>query len=134
MSRLIYLDACIVIYLVEKHPKFEAKILERLERELVNGKELAVSPLVKLEVLAKPLRDGDIALCHAFDVFLSSLTRLSIPDEVYDIALQLRANYRLKVPDALHLAIAQYHECADFWTNGNRLDTAAGQLNIQTLT
>lgn len=133
MSRLIYLDACIVIYLVEKNPNFEARIIERLELALVSGKGLAVSPLVKLEVLAKPLRDGDLALCRAFENFLSPLTRLSIPDEIYDAALQLRVNYRLKVPDALHLAIAQYHDCADFWTNDHRLDVAAGQLNIQTL-
>ena len=132
MSQRIYLDSCIVIYLVEKNPLFAEKITARIEQTLSDEKVLAVSPLVKLEVLAKPLRDKDTNLIQTFENFLATLEFLSIPDSVYETALQLRANYHLKVPDALHLAIAQHHNCVDFWTNDNRLEIAAKQLNIQS--
>ena len=37
---------------------------------------------------------------------------------VFDQAAQLRASHpKLKTPDALHLATALHHGCAEFWTN-----------------
>ncbi len=53
----IYFDSCIVIYLVERHPIFAPVI----QQALVNAGDviLAVSPLVRLEVLVKPKLDND---------------------------------------------------------------------------
>lgn len=124
MNRRIYIDACIAIYLIEKHPAFEAKILKTLAE--AKGSHLAVSPLLRLEVLAKPLRDGDTNLIQEYETFIASQIMLSIPECIYDYALQLRAKFRLKTPDALHLATAQYHGCTDFWTNDTRLNEASG--------
>ena len=104
MNQRIYLDACIVIYLIEKHPVFEEPILRRLEQS--PDCQLAVSPLLRLEVLTKPLRDQDTALVQEYEEFLSSKIWLPIPEAIYESALQLRATFRLKTPDALHLAIA----------------------------
>lgn len=58
---------------------------------------------------------------------------LLIPDIVYEQTLQLRALHRLKTPDALHLAIARYYGCTDFWTNDDRLNAAAGDLAVDVL-
>lgn len=127
----IYLDACILIYLVEKHAEHYPKIAALLENS--PSYQLAVSPLLRMEVLTKPVREMDTLLKQRYEHFLAQQVWLPIPDLVYDQALQLRAVHRLKTPDALHLAIAQYHGCTDFWTNDERLNTAAGNLAINVL-
>ena len=128
MSQRIYLDACIVIYLIEKNPVFRPKILERMEQS--SGSQFAVSPLLRLEVLTKPLRDQDMVLYQDFEDFISAQIMLPITDSIYDAALQLRALFRLKTPDALHLATAQHYGCTAFWTNDDRLNDAAEALAV----
>jgi len=131
MNPRVYLDACIVIYLIEKHPVFMEKIIGRINQ--APDSQLAVSPLLRLEVLTKPLRDNDTALFQAYEDFLAAQIMLPIPEAIYDAALQLRANFRLKTPDALHLAIAQHYDCTEFWTNDDRLKGAAGALAVNVL-
>lgn len=127
----IYLDSCIVIYLVERHPLYEPRLRERLEG--LEGAELAVSPLVRLEVLVRPLRDGDEDLAQLYRLFLAEQLMLAMPEEVYDAALYLRATHTLKTPDALHLATAQHHGCSQFWTNDDRLERVAGGVALNIL-
>ena len=127
----IYLDACILIYLIEKHPEHYAKIKTKLAN--LSEYQLAVSPLLRMEVLVKPLQEGNTLLQQRYENFLAQQIWLPIPETVYEQALQLRATYRLKTPDALHLAIARYHGCTDFWTNDDRLNTAAGELAVNVL-
>jgi predicted nucleic acid-binding protein len=127
----IYLDACILIYLIEKHPEHFTKIKSALED--LPDYQLTVSPLLRLEVLVKPLQNGNTQLQKQYEDFLAQQVWLPIPDTVYDKALRLRSAYRLKTPDALHLAIAQYHECTDFWTNDDRLAMAANDLAVSIL-
>jgi predicted nucleic acid-binding protein len=40
----------------------------------------------------------------------------------------LYAHPTLKTPDAIHLATALYHGCAEFWTNDDRLAAIAPQI------
>lgn len=129
--RHIYLDACILIYLIEKHPEHYPKIEVALDS--LPEYQLAVSPLLRMEVLVKPLRDGNTTLQQQYEDFLAQQIWLPIPDAVYEQALQLRTLHHLKTPDALHLAIARYHACTEFWTNDDRLRTAAGNLAINIL-
>ncbi len=127
----IYLDSCVVIYLVERHPLYEPRLRARLES--LREAELAVSPLVRLEVLVRPLRDGDEALVQLYRLFLAEQLMLDMPEEVYDAALSLRTQHTLKTPDALHLATAQFHNCSQFWTNDDRLAAIAGGLALNIL-
>ena len=132
MRRLVYLDTCCVIYLIEDVSGFSAPMRERLA--LNPDAVLCVSPLVRLEVLVKPLSDGNNALAKDYDDFLKEQQWLSLDDEVFEIAIQLRVVNRLKTPDALHLAAARRHGCAEFWTNDNRLSGVTCGLDMSIIT
>ena len=121
MSR-IYLDSCIVIYFVEKHPEFAAAIEGRIS-SLSETDTLCYSPLTRMECLVKPLRVADDELRDNFELFFGEQEMLEITGSVFDMAAQLRAEFSsLKTPDALHLATTQYYRCDEFWTNDSRLD------------
>lgn len=123
----IYLDTCIVIYLVEKHPLFSGKI-EALIGNLSDS-VLCFSPLVRLESLVIPFRTNDLELEKLYETFFAAQNLLTLPTEVFDQAARLRADFTsLKTPDALHLAAASHHDCDEFWTNDNRLDKVAPNL------
>ncbi|MGI8555035.1 MAG: type II toxin-antitoxin system VapC family toxin [Pyrinomonadaceae bacterium] len=120
MSR-IYLDACIIIYIVEKHPIYSSPI-ETLINNLTET-ELCYSPLSRLECLVMPFRTKDSQLSKLYKAFFNAQRILAMPKAVFDEAAQLRADFSsLKTPDALHLATAIHHNCDEFWTNDNRLE------------
>jgi predicted nucleic acid-binding protein len=133
MSR-IYLDACIIIYLVEKHLICSNRI-ETFMNALPSA-EFCYSPLARLECLVMPFRTKDLQLQKFYEAFFNAQKILVMPSEVFDEAAKLRADFpNLKTPDALHLAAAVYHNCDEFWINGNRLDKVVVHLvkNILTI-
>jgi predicted nucleic acid-binding protein len=114
---MIYLDTCIVIYLVEHHPLYFPKL-----KSLLTGVPgIAISPLVEMESLIHPLRSRNTALANAYQTFFNCCTILEMPLEAYIQAAVLRAEHNLKTPDALHLATATLHGCLSLWTNDDRL-------------
>lgn len=125
---LIYVDSCLVIYAVENHPDKAATLRARMST-LPAGR-LAVSPLVTLECLVKPLRLGDHALEKRYEAALREFVQLPLPEPVFVSAARLRARFNLKTPDAIHLACAQLHECEQLWTNDNRLAQSAHGLAV----
>ena len=123
----IYLDTCIVIYIVERHPLYSSKI-ETLINNFSNG-VFCFSPLVRLECLVMPLRTNDSQLEKLYEAFFKAQEILTMPTEVFDRAAKLRADFlAVKPPDALHLAAAVHHNCDEFWTNDSRLDKVAPNL------
>ena len=126
--RQVYLDACVVIYLIEKVDPFSDKIRQFLARH--SDASLCVSPLVRLEVMIKPLRESVATLVADYEDFLAAQNWLPVNDIIFDRALQLRAYHGLKTPDALHLATALYHGCTEFWTNDDRLSKIIGGIAV----
>lgn len=88
--------------------------------DAVGDLPLVVSPLVKLECLVKPLATGNVAMKNRYESAFSVLASVSMPEEVYLDAAELRARFNLKTPDALHLSCCQFHRCSSLWTNDNR--------------
>lgn len=131
MSR-IYLDTCCVIYLIEDVPGFSGAMRNHLAANL--DAILCVSALVQLEVLVKPLAEGNQVLVYDDKDFLAAQEWASISDPEFELATRLRADHRLKTPDALHLAAAETHGCREFWTNDDRLNHAATAKSINVLT
>ncbi len=125
--RRAYVDSCLYIYWVEQAtPQAEPALHWLLQNA---DATLCVSALVQLEILVKPMRLQQSDVIIAYETLLATQMWLSIDDTVFDRALDLRARFGLKTPDALHLATAQHHGCDEFWTNDDRLSVAAGQMS-----
>jgi predicted nucleic acid-binding protein len=123
---LIYLDACLLIYLAERHARWAGPVADAMAR--AEGASFGISPLVKCECLVGPMIRGDPVLERAYTELFTLFVSLAIPEPVYLQAAQLRARFSLRMPDALHLACAQHHRCAALWTNDNRLVQASHGL------
>ena len=83
-----------------------------------------------------PLREGNLALLEQFDKFFAQpeVVTVQLDARVFNLATELRAQYRLKTPDALHLAAAISSECDEFWSNDDRLAKIAGsQIEVGNL-
>lgn len=132
--RAVYLDACAAIYFVERHPRYFDALMQRLI--LPSGEpavRLVLSELLRMECRLKPLRDGDQGLLARYDAFFGTAGHAWAPLDrgAFELATRLRAEHRLKTPDALHLAAALQSGCDELWTNDTRLQTAAqGRLGL----
>lgn len=123
---LIYLDACLVIYLAERHPTWSKPVAHAMAK--ARNARFGISPLVKMECLVGPIKRTDPVLEQVYAGVFDTLVSLSMPESVYLQAAELRARFGLKSPDALHLACAQHHRCDELWTNDNRLAQASHGL------
>jgi uncharacterized protein len=123
---LIYVDACLVIYLIERHARW-GELIARAMAEAGDAR-FGISPLVKCECLVGPIKRGDPILEQAYGAFFVSFLALDMPEPVFLQAAQLRARFGLRTPDALHLACAQHHRCDGLWTNDDRLVQASHGL------
>ncbi len=128
---LIYLDACLLIYLVEKHQRWGKPVANAMEN--ATDDRFGLSPLTKSECLVGPLKQSDCGLQLAYQKVFERFLSLDIPEVVYLNAAELRARFGLKTPDALHLACAQHHGCTALWTNDDRLKQAAQGLAYNIL-
>lgn len=123
---LIYLDACLVIYLAERHPQWSGRLRQAMDRD--QDARFVISPLVKMECMVGVFMRGDIVMQRAYDGVFGSFVALTMPEPVFLQAAALRAQFGLKTPDALHLACAQHHRCDALWTNDDRLAKASHGL------
>lgn len=123
---MIYLDACLVIYLVEGHARWAERVARAIAQ--ADDERFAISPLVKCECLVGPIRRGDPVLRQGYAELFDQFVSLAMPEPVSLQAAELRARFGLRTPDALHLACAQYHRCAALWTNDDRLTRASHGL------
>ncbi len=123
---MIYLDTCIVIYLIEPTSQFHVPVKSIMD-ETVDA-TFAVSHLTKAEAKVLPLVSGDTEVLSRLENVFATLTDLALPREVFELAASIRAQTRLKMPDALHVACARYHGCTELWTHDSRLAAAAPDL------
>ena len=116
---VIYLDACLLIYLIERHARWGGPVADAMA--CAGEARFGISPLVKCECLVGPIKRGDPVLERAYSELFDIFVSLAMPEPVYLQAAQLRARFALRTPDALHLACAQHHRCEALWTNDDRL-------------
>jgi uncharacterized protein len=128
---LIYVDACLLIYAFEDHPRHGARVRQHLASAPPDS--LAISPLVQLECLVGPMKSGNLVLQRYYEEGLRQLISLPLPEAVFLQAARVRAQFGLRTPDAIHLAAAQHHRCEALWTNDDRLALASHGLAVNVL-
>ena len=118
-SGSVYVDTAPVIYAVERHADYAPLLLPLWAAMDAQNIEIVTSELTLLETLVKPLRDGDGALAADYEKFLTA-TRVRLRPVTADIlrqAARIRADARLRTPDAIHAATASAAGCVQFLTN-----------------
>lgn len=119
----IYLDTNIFIYAIESYSDYLVALEEVFESADAGNLAVVTSELTLAEVLVKPLQEEDLDKQHAYCEALQnseSLTVAGVSREVLIEAAQIRANQKLKLPDAIHLATAIQYQCSTFLTNDSR--------------
>jgi len=127
---LTYVDSCILIYALEGHGARGAAA-----RHAIGSAEdaLGTSPLVLTECLVGPLRTHDLELRDRYLALGDRFVRIDLGSEAFLRAAEIRADFGLRTPDALHLAAAQLAGCDQFWTNDTRLAAASHGLAIDVI-
>lgn len=123
----IYLDSCIVIYLIEQKSAFSEQTTQAFEKAAQQGAQFYVTDLTRLECRTYPIKQQNFNSLENYDAFFNTAVQQIQPISslVFDQATQLRAQHGLKNPDALHLAAAICAQCHEFWTNDQHLQNAA---------
>jgi len=131
---VIYVDANVIIRLLEGDAATRAPLEARLLPLRGTGRFLVTSRLSRLECRVKPLRINDTALTAIFDAFFNSaeVEILELTPEVVEKATELRATLNLKTPDALHVASAILAGAAAFLTGDLGL-TRCTEIPIEVL-
>ena len=126
---LIGLDACVLIYYLEGHEEF-GPAADAVVSHLFQGKNTAIlSTMALCEVLVGPYRTGDYNVADAYCGFLHSLPNCHwVPAtyEIADLAAELRGQFRMETPDAVHLATAIKSDATLFVTNDRELPAIDG--------
>lgn len=78
------------------------------------------SALLLPEIMAKPLRDGDVAAVRALGGLLARLDLRPVDRATAELATVLAARYRLRAADATHLATAVAMGAQRFITSNKR--------------
>lgn len=134
-SGLVYIDTQILIYSVERHPKYEpflAPLWSALRERIL---EVAISELAWIEALVAPIRNNDRQLQADYEQALlgTEIRLLPITRSVLDEAARLRARIgSLRTPDAIHAASATLSGCVGFLTNDVGFRRVTG-LNVMIL-
>lgn len=130
----VYLDVNCLIYFVECNPIWWPKVTARIAALRALGNTLAVSDLTRAECLVGPFKSGDpVALASYEAVFADpEIQVLPLTSNVCERAARLRASYGIKLPDALHLAVAIEYGCGMFLTNDAKL-TRCTEIAVEVL-
>lgn len=118
--RLLGFDTSPVIYFVEAHPRYDSLVTEIFQR-VSDGSLIGATSVVTLsEVLVQPIVQQKSLLQQEYrDLLLgsSNLYTLEISAAVAELAVELRARYKLRTPDALQVAAALDAGCEAFLCN-----------------
>ncbi|MFA5995235.1 MAG: PIN domain-containing protein [Patescibacteria group bacterium] len=135
MGQIIGLDTGIFVYLLEKHRMY-FPIVEEYFIQIQAGKLSGVfASIGMIELLTGPKQLGKFDIANQYRDLLTSFPNLSIIDlneTVIDVSSDLRAQYHITTPDAIHLASAIYSGANKFITNDKALKKVK-EINVVLL-
>lgn len=114
------IDTSPFIYLIEVHTDYHPLVAPLFAGVDSGAISAVTSTITVAEVTVLPLRLGRADLQQQYlDLLLNSLNLDVLPIDVYaaQVAAELRARFRIRLPDALQLAVAVTAGCDAFLTN-----------------
>jgi len=129
----ISLDANIILYYLHQDKNFGKQSFRLLTA--VKNKTKIISTLIYAESFVYVFEQADESLEKKQLKALEKIPKLKIvapTKKICLLAAQLRAAYRLKTPDAIHLATAIDSDCDIFITNDDNLKKVQ-EINVLTL-
>jgi predicted nucleic acid-binding protein len=102
----VMVDTAPFIYVLESHPQFADQFLGLFEAAAKGDLVIALSTITLAEVLTGPFKAGQTALAKRYEKSLSHYTVIPVSTPIAALAAQLRAQYRLRLPDAIQIAAA----------------------------
>lgn len=129
-----YLDANIVIYLVEQPVGFGQRAQAYVSGIYGQGGTIVISDLHRMECRVRPLALHDARTLATFENLFNTPAVLfaSVSRAACERAAAIRARYRFPPMDSLHLAVATEHGCERFVTNDAQL-TACQDIVVELL-
>lgn len=135
-NKAVYLDTAPLIYYLEENAT-HSSYLNQLFKKNEAGEFIFYTSVVTLtEVLTLPFRQGNVELAEQYQYFLSetqTLKLIPVNLPIAKLAAKLRAEYGIRMPNAIHLATAMEIKADWFLTNDIALKKIKG-LNVITLT
>ncbi len=129
LGQRVYLDTNIIIYVVEGKDEFAYILNALLAAISVSDITAITSEITIAETLVKPFKNSQIHFQNAYKNFLTpslNFDIIPVSRDILESAAQIRATTKLKLPDAIHWATADLHNCDSFLTNDklfNNLNT-----------
>ena len=123
-AKLVGVDSACFIYKFEQRPLFEKPasiIFELLSRNKI---KVVTSIITVAEVLTKPLEKKDLEVASLYETVFLQLPNFQILNLDYRLAKmasELRAKYKIRLPDAFQLACCLNAEAKVFVTNDKDL-------------
>jgi predicted nucleic acid-binding protein len=130
---LVGLDTAIFIYHFEEHPAYISltrEVFSSIERGERNG---VTSTITLMEILVKPLALGREDIARKYEALLVSFPNLDIVDLDREVILQaarLRAEYRVRPPDALQAGASLVYGTDAFITNDRGLKQLQDKIEV----
>ena len=134
-TKTVFLDTAPLIYFIEGHSTYQPLLTRLFELNDKGGFYFVTSSVTLLEVLVKPLREGQIAIAKQYRDILTAALGIELYDvtnAIAEQAAQLRAKYNLRTPDAIQLATSIELGTDYFLTNDTRLK-AISETTVVTI-
>jgi predicted nucleic acid-binding protein len=125
-GKTVGLDTAPLIYYIEVNPSY-ISIVDPFFDALFRGEfEVVTSTMTLAEVLVHPIRRGDRVLTATYRDILHNASHLqTVPftADIAEIAARLRAEHKIRTPDAIQMATAIAMKADFFLTNDTGLPT-----------
>jgi predicted nucleic acid-binding protein len=121
-GRIVAIDSAPLVYYMEAHPVFFARLQPFFEALEKRRFEATTSTVTIAEVLVHPLRFKRTKLVEAYrELFMTFLRVTALSYSIAEKAALLRAVHNLKSPDAIQVATAMDQKADFFLTNDTKL-------------
>lgn len=124
----LYMDTSPFIYYTEKRIEFIEKMRAVFLYQERHQMNVLTSVITVSECMTKPIKEKDAQLIKLYEHLFEETSGIDLIDVSFAISRKsadLRAQYGLRTPDALHIATAIISGCQAFLTN----DIALKRIN-----